>query len=191
MRIVGGRLRGRTLQTPPSREIRPTSERLRESIFDILAHRFAGVVEGARVIDVFAGSGALGLEALSRGAQSAMFVDSGAEAIKLLHANIAALSLGAVAQVRRSDATRLGKAPAGPAFTLAFLDPPYDQGLAAPVLAGLRQGGWLARDALLVVEESAKAEVGMPMGLSVVEERVYGDTKLMVLSNNLAGPAPG
>ncbi len=183
MRIVGGRLRGRVLQAPASRAIRPTSERLRESIFDILAHRFDGVVKGARVVDIFAGSGALGLEALSRGAQSALFVDSSNQALKLLHANIAALGLRDVARALRADATRLGKAPPGPPFTLAFLDPPYDQGLAGPALAGLNEGGWLAAHALVVVEESEMAKVYLPMGLSVVDERAYGDTKLTFLTN--------
>jgi 16S rRNA (guanine966-N2)-methyltransferase len=183
MRIIGGRLRGRILQSPASRAIRPTSERLRQSIFDILAHRFDDVVEGAHVVDVFAGSGALGLEALSRGAQSALFVDNSAHALRLLHANIAALSPRDVARVLRADATRLGNAPPGPPFTLAFLDPPYDQGLGGPVLAALNEGGWLASHAVVVIEESAKAKVCIPMGLYVVDERVYGEAKLMFLTN--------
>src|SRR5271163_365892 len=137
MRIVAGRLRGRLLQTPASRAIRPTSERLRESIFDILAHRHADVVEGARVVNLFAGSGALGIEALSRGARTALFVDNGAEARALLRANVEALALGGVTRIWRADATRLGKAPASDPFTLAFLDPPYDEGLAEPALASL------------------------------------------------------
>src|SRR5438132_3708887 len=132
MRIVGGRLRGRALVAPSSRAIRPTSERLRESIFDILAHRFAGAIEGARVIDLFAGSGALGLEALSRGAAFALLVDEGAEARGLLRANVEALGLAGVARISRADATQLGPAPAGAPFTLAFLDPPYREGLPAP-----------------------------------------------------------
>src|SRR5271170_4894204 len=145
MRIVGGRLRGRVLQAPASRAIRPTSERLRESIFDILTHRFAGAVEGARVVDLFAGSGALGFEALSRGAEFALFVDNGAEARALLRANVEALALGGVTRIWRADATKLGSAPAGGPFALAFLDPPYGQGLAHPALASLADGGWLSR----------------------------------------------
>ncbi len=140
MRVVGGRLKGRVLHAPASRAIRPTSERLRESIFDILAHRHAGALEGARVVDLFAGSGALGIEALSRGADFALFVDSGAEARALLRANVEALALGGVTRIWRADAARLGKAPAGPPFTLAFLDPPYDKGLAGPALAALCAG---------------------------------------------------
>ncbi len=178
MRVVGGRLRGRALAAPASRAIRPTSERLRESIFDILAHRHAGAVEGARVVDLFAGSGALAIEALSRGAAYALFIDNGAEARALLRGNVEAMALGGVTRIWRADATGLGKAPAGPPFTLAFLDPPYDQGLAGPALAALVAGGWLASGALVVVEESAKAEIAAPAALRPIEERVYGDTKI-------------
>ena len=178
MRIVGGRLRGRALNAPASREIRPTSDRLREALFDILAHRYGGLLEGARVVDLFAGSGALGFEALSRGAEFALFVDSGAEARALLRGNVEALALGGVTRIWRADATKLGHAPAGPPFDLAFLDPPYGQGLAAPALASLMAGGWLGADALAVVEESAKAEIAAPEGLSLADERTYGDTKL-------------
>jgi 16S rRNA (guanine966-N2)-methyltransferase len=190
VRIVGGRLRGRLLQAPASRAIRPTSERLRESIFDILAHRHAGVVEGARVVDLFAGSGALGIEALSRGAKFALFVDNGPEARALLRANVEAFALGGVTRIWRADATLLGKAPAGPPFTLAFLDPPYDKGLAGPALAGLVAAGWLASGALVVVEESAEAEIGAPTPLRIVDERVYGETKVVFLAYGHKGFRP-
>ena len=190
MRIVGGRLRGRLLQAPVSRAIRPTSERLRESIFDILIHRHAGVVEGARVVDLFAGSGALGIEALSRGAKFVLFVDNGPEARALLRANVEVFALGGVTRIWRADATLLGKAPAGPPFTLAFLDPPYDKGLAGPALAGLVEGGWLAPGALVVVEESAEAEIGAPTALRVVDERVYGETKVVFLAYGDEGFRP-
>ncbi len=181
MRIVGGRLRGRLLRAPASRAIPPTSERLRESIFDILWHRHPDLLEGARVVDLFAGSGALGLEALSRGARFALFVDDSAEARALLRSNVEALGLGGLTEIRRADATRLGKAPAGPPFTLAFLDPPYGKGLAGPALAALAAGGWLAQDALCVVEEAAKAEIAAPDGFAIEDERIYGDTKVMFL----------
>ncbi len=178
MRIVGGRLKGRVLHAPSSRAIRPTSERLRESIFDILAHRHGGALEGARVVDLFAGSGALAIEALSRGAEFALLVDNGAEARALLRANVEALALGGVTRIWRADATRLGKAPAGPPFTLAFLDPPYDKGLAEPALSALCAGSWLAPGALVVVEEAAKAEIAAPPALERVDERVYGETRI-------------
>jgi 16S rRNA (guanine966-N2)-methyltransferase len=161
MRIVGGRLKGRVLSAPSSRAIRATSERLRESIFDILEHRFPGHIEGARVVDLFAGSGALAIEALS-----------------VLRANVEAFALGGTTRIWRADATRLGSAPAGGPFALAFLDPPYGQGLAGPALASLIEGGWLEPDALLVVEEAAKAEIAAPAGLASVDERTYGDTRI-------------
>ena len=181
MRIVGGRLKGRALAAPSSRAIRPTSERLRESIFDILEHRYPGHLEGQRVVDLFAGSGALAIEALSRGARFALFVDNGAEARALLRANVEAMGLGGVTRIWRADATKLGSAPAGGPFGLAFLDPPYDQRLAGPALAALLAGGWLEPDALCVVEEAAKAEIEAPAGLTLVDQRVYGDTRIAIL----------
>ncbi len=190
MRIVGGRLRGRLLEAPASRAIRPTSDRLRELIFDILIHRHAGVVEGARVVDLFAGSGALGIEALSRGAKFALFVDNGPEARALLRANVEVFALGGVTRIWRADATLLGKAPAGPPFTLAFLDPPYDKGLAGPALTGLVEGGWLAPGALVVIEESAEAEIGAPTALRIIDERVYGETKVVFLAYGDEGFRP-
>ena len=185
MRIVGGRLKGRTLAAPASRAIRPTSERLRESIFDILEHRFPGFIEGARVVDLFAGTGALAIEALSRGARFALLIDNGAQARALLRANVEALALGGVTRIWRADATRLGAAPAGGPFALAFLDPPYGQGLAAPALASLVEGGWVEPDALCVVEEAAQADIAAPAGLVRVDERVYGDTKIAIFQRNL------
>ena len=186
MRVVGGRLKGRALQAPASRAVRPTSDRLRESLFDILVHRYEGVLEGARVADLFAGTGALAIEALSRGAAFALFVDNGAEARALLRGNVEALALGGVTRIWRADATKLGKAPAGPPFGLVFLDPPYEQGLAGPALAGLVDGGWLAPGALVVVEESAKAELLSPPGLVVDDQRVQAETRLTFLKANSA-----
>jgi 16S rRNA (guanine966-N2)-methyltransferase len=186
MRIVGGRLKGRVLSAPASRTIRPTSERLRESIFDILEHRFPGQIEGARVVDLFAGTGALAIEALSRGARFALFVDNGAEARALLRANVEALALGGVTRIWRADATKLGLAPAGGPFALAFVDPPYGQGFAAPALASLLEGGWLGPNALCVVEEAAKVEIAAPDGLALIDERAYGDTKIAIFQAGAA-----
>ncbi|THD42447.1 MAG: 16S rRNA (guanine(966)-N(2))-methyltransferase RsmD [Bradyrhizobium sp.] len=182
MRIVAGRLKGRVLRAPESRAIRPTSERLRESIFDILVHRHPEALHGARVVDLFAGSGALGIEALSRGAAFALFVDSGSEARALLRANVEALALGGVTRIWRADATKLGKAPAGGPFDLAFLDPPYGQGLAGPALASLTTGGWLAPGALALVEEAADAELAAPPGLEAIDARTYGDTRIAIFA---------
>src|SRR6185503_13969164 len=140
MRIVGGRLRGRGLAGPKSQAIRPTADRLRETLFNVLAHAHGDPVTGARVLDLFAGTGALGLEALSRGAQFALFVDDGAEARALMRENVAALGLGGVTKIFRRDATRLGAAHPLEPFTLVFLDPPYGQGLAEQALASARAG---------------------------------------------------
>jgi 16S rRNA (guanine966-N2)-methyltransferase len=181
MRIVGGRLKGRVLKAPASRAIRPTSERLRESIFDILEHRFPGHIDGARVVDLFAGSGALAIEALSRGARFALLIDNGAESRALLRANVEALALGGVTRIWRADATKLGSAPAGGPFALAFLDPPYGRGLAGPALASLVEGGWLKPGGLCVVEDAAEADIPAPVGLVRADERFYGDTRIAIL----------
>lgn len=180
MRIVGGTLRGRALSAPRTHAIRPTSNRLRESVFDILAHAFGDPVSGAAIIDLFAGTGALGLEALSRGGARALFVDDGAEARALLRANIEALGLGGVARVFRRDAAKLGAAPPGEVFSLAFLDPPYGRGLATPALTSLIEGGWLVPGALIVIEEAADATVGLPEGVTLEDTRRYGDTQFII-----------
>jgi len=181
MRIVGGRLRGRTLAAPKGQAIRPTADRLREALFNILIHAYGDPVSGARVLDLFAGTGALGLEALSRGAAFALFVDDGAEARALMRQNVEALGLAATARIFRRDATRLGPAyPVAP-FSLAFLDPPYHKGLAEKALASAREGGWLTDDALIVVEEAADAVFKPPEGFEEVERRRYDDTEFVVL----------
>jgi 16S rRNA (guanine966-N2)-methyltransferase len=180
MRIVAGALRGRVLKTPQSQSVRPTSDRLRESIFDILAHAYGDPVPGARVIDLFAGTGALGLEALSRGAERVLFVDDDAEARALLRANVEALGVGGVTRVFRRDATKLGLAPPGERFTLAFLDPPYGRGLAPRALRALLDGGWLTEDALILVEEAAGEPFLLPDGYAEAERRRYGDTQIVI-----------
>src|SRR3954447_6894763 len=154
MRIVGGRLRGRSLVAPRSQAIRPTADRLRESLFNILAHAYGDPVSGARVPDLFAGTGALGLEAISRGAAFTLFVDEGAEARALLRANVEALGLGGITRIFRRDATKLGPAHPVEPFSLLFADPPYGRGLAEQALASAAVGGWLVPDALAVVEEA-------------------------------------
>lgn len=190
MRIVGGALRGRALKAPKSQAVRPTSDRLRESIFDILAHAYDNIVEGAVVIDLFAGTGALGLEALSRGAARVLFVDNGFEARALLRENIETLGLGGVTRVFRRDATKLGLAPPGEGFTLAFLDPPYREGRAAPALAELLRGGWLASGALVVIEEDSHAQIDLPEGLNREETRHYGDTQLVLARRTPPSKSP-
>jgi 16S rRNA (guanine966-N2)-methyltransferase len=181
MRIVGGRLRGRTVAAPKSKTIRPTADRLRESLFNILTHAFDDPVTGARVLDLFAGTGALGIEALSRGAGFALFVDDGAEARALLRENVAVLGLGGTSKIFRRDATKLGEAHPVAPFSLAFLDPPYGQGLGAAALASARAGGWLMPEALIVVEEATKAEFVSPEGFREIDRRRYDDTELIFL----------
>jgi 16S rRNA (guanine966-N2)-methyltransferase len=181
MRIVGGRLGGRTLAAPKSQAIRPTSDRLRESLFNILAHGYGDPIAGARVLDLFAGTGALGLEAMSRGAAFALFIDDGAEARALMRQNVEALGLGGVTRIFRRDATRLGAVHPNAPFGLVFLDPPYRKGLAETSLASLRDGGWLAPEALMIVEEAADAGFAAPQGFAEIERRRYDDTEFTFL----------
>jgi 16S rRNA (guanine966-N2)-methyltransferase len=181
MRVVGGRLRGRNLASPASREIRPTADRLRESVFNILIHAHGDPISGARVLDLFAGTGALGIEAISRGAAFALFVDNGTEARALLRNNVEALGLGGVTKVFRRDATNLGPAHPVEPFSLVFLDPPYGKGLAEQALESLRDGGWLMPQALLVVEEAKAAAFTAPEGFVELERRGYDDTEFVFL----------
>src|SRR5471032_2401877 len=162
MRVVGGRLKGRNLASPSSRDIRPTADRLRESVFNILVHAYDNPILDARVLDLFAGTGALGIEAASRGAAFTLFVDNGAEARALLRNNVEALGLGGVTKVYRRDATNLGAAHPMEPFSLAFLDPPYGKGLAEKAMISLRDGGWLTKGALVVVEEAKAATFTAP-----------------------------
>jgi 16S rRNA (guanine966-N2)-methyltransferase len=181
MRVVGGRLRGRTIASPASREIRPTADRLRESLFNILMHAYGDPVGDARVLDLFAGTGALGIEAVSRGAAFALFIDNGAEARALLRQNVESLGLGGVTKVYRRDATRLGAAHPLEPFSLVFLDPPYGKGLAEQALNSLRDGGWLAPQALLVIEDATSAKFAAPARFEELERRAYDDTEFVIL----------
>ena len=180
MRIVGGRLRGRTLAAPKSQAIRPTADRLREALFNILVHAYGDPIAGARVLDLFAGTGALGIEAASRGAAFVLFIDDGAEARALVRQNVEALGLGGVTRLFRRDATRLGSAHPVEPFSLVFLDPPYGKGLAERALASARDGGWLAPETLIVVEE-IKGAFTAPDGFTELERRAYDDTEFVFL----------
>ena len=180
MRVIGGNLRGRVVAGPKSQAIRPTADRLREALFNILVHGYDDPVTGARVLDLFAGTGALGIEALSRGAAFALFVDDGAEARALMRENVATLGLGGTSRIFRRDATKLGPAHPVEPFSLVFLDPPYGRGLAEKSLASARDGQWLTPDALIVVEEAATAFVS-PDGFAEIERRRYDDTEFTFL----------
>jgi 16S rRNA (guanine966-N2)-methyltransferase len=183
MRIVAGRHRGRRLLAPPGETVRPTSDRAREALFNILSHGqlaaegipFAGVA----VLDAFAGTGALGLEALSRGAGEAAFIEQDREALTALRRNVAAFGEDAHSRIVPGDATRPPRAPS--AYALAFLDPPYRSGLAAAALTALDAAGWLTQDALAIVELAAREHLAPPSGFSLLDERVYGAARLLFL----------
>jgi 16S rRNA (guanine966-N2)-methyltransferase len=181
MRVVGGRLKGRNIASPTTQAIRPTADRLRESLFNILIHAYENPVLDARVLDLFAGTGALGIEAVSRGAGFTLFVDNGSEARALLRNNVEALGLGGVTKVYRRDAADLGPAHPVEPFSLVFLDPPYRMKLAEKALASLRDGGWLTPGALLVVEEAKDAAFAAPAGFEELERRAYDDTEFTFL----------
>ncbi|HUB62944.1 MAG TPA: 16S rRNA (guanine(966)-N(2))-methyltransferase RsmD [Methylocella sp.] len=184
MRIVGGSLKGRTLQGPASNAIRPTSDRLRETLFNILAHSYDNPVESARALDLFAGTGAMGIEALSRGARFALFIDQSMEACAIIRANVEALGLTDTARILRRDMRKLGTAPEHEQFDLVFVDPPYGKGLVTPALQALRGGGWLDKGALVLIEERATADVDMPDGFAAIETRHFGDTQAVFATLN-------
>jgi 16S rRNA (guanine966-N2)-methyltransferase len=182
MRIVAGRFRGAVLAGPKGQDIRPTGDRVREAVFNILAHGIEGAqLEGARVLDLFAGTGALGLEALSRGAAYVHFVEDSAEARGLIRRNIEALGATGVTKIYRRDATKLGEAGTLKPFDLVFADPPYGKGLGGQALQSALAGGWLLPEAIAVAEERADAEFVLPPGFALVDQRVYGDTAIRFL----------
>jgi 16S rRNA (guanine966-N2)-methyltransferase len=183
VRIIAGDWRGRRLAAvgkgDAGAHLRPTTDRVRESLFSMLAGgRFGDPITGARVLDLFAGTGALGLEALSRGASDAVFVDDGRTAQRLIRLNIAELGAMDRARFIGRDATRLGPNP-GDRHTLVFCDPPYGKGLGEKALAAALSGGWIAPSALVVWEESA--DVSPPEGLMPLDERRYGDSVIHLL----------
>lgn len=178
MRIVGGELRGRALATPRSNDIRPTTDRTRESLFNILTHAYADALDGTRVLDLFAGTGAVGLEALSRGGRTVLFVEQGAEGRGLLRTNIEALGVTGRARIFRRDAIDLGPVGTMEPFHLLFADPPYGNGLGEKALASAAKGGWLVDGALAILEERADVQPVVPDAYEWLEERLFGDTKM-------------
>ncbi len=180
MRIVGGKFRGRSLAAPRSNAIRPTTDRTRESLFNILAHGHGQQLAGARVLDLFAGTGAFGLEALSRGAAFALFVEKSTEGRALLRANVESLGVTGVSKVFRRDATALGGIGTMAPFDLVFADPPYGKGLGARALESAAEGGWLAPEALVLLEEHADAEPTQDAAFERLEIRSFGDTAVHI-----------
>lgn len=180
MRIIAGTYAGRQIAAPHGRDTRPTADRTRESLFNILAHMDEFSLEGARIIDLFAGSGALGFEAMSRGGAFCLFVETNAEARGVIRDNMEALGLFGATRLHRRSATMLGPKPAGVGspFTLAFLDPPYGQDLVRPALLNLANGGWLADGSTIVAEQGAKEPPAVVARFEELDRRHYGAAQL-------------
>lgn len=180
LRIVAGRFKGRQIDTPEGRNTRPTTDRVREALFNLLAHNpDIPSVENARVIDLFAGSGALGFEAISRGALFCLFVEIAAGARGIIRKNIETLQLFGITRIHRRSATDLGMKPAGlgEPFDIIFVDPPYGQGLVEPALRQLILGDWITENAVAIIETSHDEEP-TPPGWKVLDTRLYGDSRL-------------
>jgi 16S rRNA (guanine966-N2)-methyltransferase len=181
MRIVAGKFRGAHIEAPKGLVTRPTSDRVRQALFNVLEHGTPDVVfEDARVLDLFAGSGALGLEALSRGARFTLFIEESAAARAAIRGNVEALGLTGATKIWRRDATRLGPAGALQPFDLVFCDPPYGQGLGERALASAAEGGWVRPGAIAVLEERADLDVAWPAGFEEIDRRHYGDTAIII-----------
>lgn len=188
MRIVGGKFKGRTLSSPDGRDTRPTTDRVREAIFNRLQHGVPGFsIDATRVLDLFAGTGALGLEALSRGAKHVHFIDNSDTARGIVRHNADTLGVIGQCKVWRRDAASLGVCSPMSPYSLVFLDPPYGKGLAKRALTSLVTGGWLAENAIVVVEETVNVEVAIPDELTVLGDHRYGDTKVLTLQFRGAG----
>ena len=181
MRIVGGEFRGRRLATPSGDAIRPTSDRYRETLFNMLGHRPGFVLDGARVLDLFSGTGALGIEALSRGARFGLFVEESVEGRGLIRQNVEAFGLQGRMKIFRRDATRLGDAGTIDPFDCVLADPPYGRRLGEAALASALAGGWLKPGAVVVLEEAASAPFDVPSGFRLEEARTMGETVLRFL----------
>lgn len=181
MRIVAGRFRGKQLKSPQGQDIRPTSDRVRESLFNILASRIGPSLDGRRVLDLFAGTGALGLEAVSRGASFAAFVETGIEGRGIIRDHIESFGLGGQTKLLKRDATALGPVEKFAPFDLVFLDPPYGRGLGENALIAARGGGWVVPGALVVWEERKGVEVKVPQDFVLEDQRDYGDTTIRLL----------
>jgi 16S rRNA (guanine966-N2)-methyltransferase len=181
MRIVAGKFRGASIDAPKGLATRPTSDRVRQALFNVLEHgapRFD--FEGARVLDLFAGSGALGLEALSRGARYAVFIEESAQARAAIRRNVEALGLTGVTKIWRRDATKLGPAGTLQPFQLIFCDPPYGKGLGERALDAAINGGWAEQGAVAVLEERAGANLVWPAPFREIDRRRYGDTQIAI-----------
>ena len=179
MRIVAGRFKGSAIAAPKGKATRPTSDRLRETIFNILAHGLSVDLAASRVLDLFAGSGALGVEAVSRGARHCTFVEEGTEARGVIRRNMETLGLNGSVTIVRRDAARLGSAGTIAPFDILFADPPYSKGLGEKALLSASQGGWLHPGAVCILEESGEAQVKAPSGYEELDRRLSGDSQIV------------
>jgi len=187
MRIVAGRFRGKQLRSPEGDEIRPTSDRVREALFSILSSRLGPGFDGLRVLDLFAGTGALGLEAMSRGASFAAFIDTGVQARGIIRDHIESFGIGGQTKLLKRDATNLGPLEKFKPFDIVFVDPPYGKQLGEKALGSASKNGWIAPKATVVLEENKDAEIEFPEGFELVDQRTYGDTTIMILNYQAAG----
>jgi 16S rRNA (guanine966-N2)-methyltransferase len=184
MRVIGGNLKGRSIKAPSGADVRPTSDRVRESLFNVLLNgRNAIDLNGATVLDVFAGTGALGLEALSRGAAHAVFVDSSRQSLACIKENAETFNVGDVVSIVSGDARSLGKPP--PIMVngadVVFLDPPYKKDLAIPSLEHLLNRDWIAEDSMIIVETESDLELPPVDGFDTVDSRKYGAARIAFL----------
>ena len=185
MRIVGGKFRGRSLEAPKSDTIRPTSDRIRESLFNVLSHSYEDWLENSRVLDLFAGTGALGIEALSRGCRYCLFIENSIEGRGLLRQNTEDFGLQGNSKIYRRDATQLGSIEGMAPYDLVFADPPYGKGFGELAAASALQGGWLAKGALFVLEEDkASAPSSLP-GFELLQSRNYSNTTIAIFRGPL------
>jgi 16S rRNA (guanine966-N2)-methyltransferase len=187
VRVIAGSHRGKILAAPPGRALRPTADRVRESVFNILAHGGFGaggmsILQGARVLDAFAGTGAMGIEALSRGATHATFIERDRTALEALRANLRAVREAAHATVLAADA--LDPPRAAEPVTVAFLDPPYREGLGPRALAALAAAGWFLPGAIVTVEVAAREAFAAPAGFEILDERRYGAARVVIVKTS-------
>jgi 16S rRNA (guanine966-N2)-methyltransferase len=181
MRIVAGKFRSATIEAPKGLDTRPTSDRVRQALFNVLEHGAPHVeFERCRVLDLFAGSGALGIEALSRGATFALFIEDSADARAAIRRNVEALNLTGISKIFRRDATTLGPAQTLAPFDLIFCDPPYGKGLGEKSLQSAVEGGWAAEGAVVVLEERAGVETLLPGAFEIIDRRDHGETQIII-----------
>ncbi|MCZ2203341.1 16S rRNA (guanine(966)-N(2))-methyltransferase RsmD [Bartonella sp. A05] len=178
MRVIGGKFAGRVLSVPIGQSIRPTSDRTRESLFNILASREEHFWTNKRILDLFAGTGALGIEALSRGAKAAIFVENSVEGRGLIHKNIESFGLQGVGRILRRDATKLGVVGTILPFDVIFADPPYGYGLGEQAFMSAFKGGWAKDKTLFILEEKKEAIIDLPDIFYLDDERFYGETAI-------------